>query len=108
LAQGWPPNVLMNVNFPDILPNAVKAVEATRQGRRDEQLAMIEPRKDLRGGDYYWIGFRRVLSNPAPGTDLHAIYNGRISVTPLHLNLTEDAVLTEMRARGLVQPKRKK
>jgi 5'-nucleotidase len=108
LAKGWPPNVLMNVNFPDVAPSAVKGVEATAQGRRDEQLAVIEPRQDLRGGQYYWIGFRRVLSNPAPGTDLHAIYNGSISVTPLHLNLTEGAVLSAMRARRAGPVKRGK
>jgi 5'-nucleotidase len=98
----------MNLNFPDVLPAAVKGVEATRQGRRDEQLAVIEPRKDMRGGDYYWIGFRRVLSNPEPGTDLHAIANGKISVTPLHLDLTESAVLAKLRVHGAAASKRKK
>jgi 5'-nucleotidase len=99
LTAGWPPDVLINLNFPDMLPSAVKGVEVTRQGRRDENLARIEARDDLRGGKYYWIGFRRVLSNPAPGTDLHAIYNGNISITPLHLDLTEGRVLDALRQR---------
>lgn len=99
LAAGWPPGVLMNVNFPDRLPKAIAGVEVTRQGRRDQQLAQIEPRDDLRGGKYYWIGFKRVLSNPPPGTDLHAVYNGKISITPLHLDLTEQAVLAATRRR---------
>jgi 5'-nucleotidase len=99
LEQGWPPGVLMNVNFPDALPKSVKGVDITRQGRRDQQTAQIDARDDLRGGKYYWIGFRRVLSKPAAGTDLHAIYNGRISITPLHLDLTEAAVLEGMRRR---------
>jgi 5'-nucleotidase len=100
LAAGWPRDVLINLNFPDTLPGAFKGVEITRQGRRDENLARIEAREDLRGGQYYWIGFRRVLSNPAPGTDLHAVYNGRISITPLHLDLTENAVLAGLKARA--------
>jgi 5'-nucleotidase len=47
-------------------------------------------RVDGRGVPYFWLGFSRFLSNPPQGTDLRAIYDGRISVTPLHLNLTEE------------------
>lgn len=92
LDLGWPPGVLINLNFPDVLPAAVKGIQVTRQGRRDEQSAMIESREDMRGNPYYWIGFRRILNNPDADTDLHAVYNGSISVTPLHLDLTENAV----------------
>jgi 5'-nucleotidase len=52
----------------------------------------------MRGNPYFWIGFKRVRSNPNPGTDLRAIYEKRISVTPLHLNLTEFEVLKKLRA----------
>jgi 5'-nucleotidase len=97
LARGWPAKVLINVNFPDRLPSAVEGVSVTRQGRRDENQAHIDARDDLRGGKYYWIGFRRALSNPKPGTDLHAVYHGQISITPLHLDLTETAVLESLK-----------
>ncbi len=97
VAAGWPANVLINLNFPDVLADSVKGVEVTVQGRRDESLAQIEARQDARGVPYYWIGFRRVMSNPPSGTDLHAIYNGAISVTPLHLNLTERSCLDDLR-----------
>ena len=53
------------------------------------QTAALDRRVDARGYPYFWIGFKRVRSNPHEGTDLRAIYDGRISVTPLHLNLTE-------------------
>jgi 5'-nucleotidase len=86
---GWPEEVLINVNFPDCEPDAVKGVEVTEQGKRDLQTATLDRRVDLRGNPYYWIGFRRVRSKPAPGSDLAAIYANRISVTPLHLNLSE-------------------
>lgn len=95
---GWPDDVLINVNFPDCLPEQVKGVEVTEQGKRDLQTAALDRRIDARGNPYYWIGFRRVRSEPSRGTDLAAIYEGRISVTPLHLNLTEYAVRDRLKA----------
>jgi 5'-nucleotidase len=105
LAAGWPPGVLMNLNFPDRLPGAVTGIEVTRQGQRDEGSAQITEREDLRGNRYYWIGFRRSPSNPPPGTDLHAVYGGAISVTPLHMNLTEASALSAL-ADVALAPKR--
>jgi 5'-nucleotidase len=89
IAIGWPPEVLMNVNFPDGDANTVSGVEVTAQGKRDLQAAMLDRRIDARGVPYYWIGFKRGRSQPPEGTDLKAIHRRRISVTPLHLNLTE-------------------
>lgn len=86
--QGWPREVVMNVNFPDRLPDDVNAVEVTFQGERDSDIRHVEKRTDLRGNGYYWIGYRGQLSNPPEGSDLRAIYEGRISVTPLHIDLT--------------------
>lgn len=88
LKHGWPKDVLMNVNFPDVPPDEVKEVEMTTQGRRDQHVIYADKRTDLRGGSYFWLGFRGQLSSPPPGTDLRAIYEGRISVTPLHIDLT--------------------
>jgi len=85
---GWPKNVMININFPDVAPEAVSAVEVTAQGFRDFKHMHAERRTDLRGRDYYWMGFRGKLSNPPAGTDLRAIYDGKISVTPLHIDLT--------------------
>jgi 5'-nucleotidase len=86
---GWPVDVLMNVNFPDGGARSVRGVEVTAQGKRDLQTAMLDRRLDARGVPYYWIGFKRGRSDPPEGTDLNAIHRKRISVTPLHLNLTE-------------------
>ncbi|MEO1136011.1 MAG: 5'/3'-nucleotidase SurE [Pseudomonadota bacterium] len=86
---GWPDHVVMNVNFPDRAPDAIDGVEATRQGHRDAVQLFAEERKDLRGGTYYWYGYTGELSDPPQGTDLRAIYDGRISITPLHLSLTD-------------------
>lgn len=90
LEVGWPKDVLINVNFPDVAPQSVERVEVTMQGKRDQSLANIVERTDVRGNPYYWLGFTRLRSNPPEGTDMRAIYDGRISVTPLHLNLTEE------------------
>jgi 5'-nucleotidase len=95
---GWPDDVLMNINFPDRPPGKVLGVEMTEQGKRDLQTATLDKRIDARGNPYYWIGFKRVRSDPSEGTDLAAIYRGWISVTPLHLNLTEHRVRAAMKA----------
>ena len=88
LDTGWPSDVVINVNFPDRDPDDVAGVETTVQGHRDAFQLYTEERTDLRGGVYYWFGFSGKLSDPPVGTDLRAIYDGRISVTPLHLALT--------------------
>ncbi len=90
LDEGWPEDVVMNVNFPDRDPDDIAGVEVTRQGHRDAVQLFHEERTDLRGGKYYWFGFSGKLSNPPDGTDLRAIYDGRISITPLHLALTHE------------------
>ena len=97
LKHGWPKDVLMNVNFPDAAPGDVKEVEMTRQGFRDQHIVYADKRTDLRGGAYFWLGFRGNLSNPDDGTDLRAIYDGKISVTPLHIDLTHAETLHELR-----------
>jgi 5'-nucleotidase len=94
---GWPRNVMINVNFPDVAPDEVKEVEVTRQGFRDFKHMHAERRTDLRGRDYYWMGFKGQLSNPPAGTDLRAIYDGKISVTPLHIDLTHVETVHELR-----------
>lgn len=107
--MGWPEpqEVLMNVNFPDCEPGDVTGVEVTEQGKRDAQTATMDRRMDMRGNPYFWIGFKRVLSHPLPGTDLSAIYAKRISITPLHLNLTEFEVLARLKAQfGAATPQK--
>ena len=66
----------------------MKEVETTFQGRRDQHIVYADKRTDPRGGAYFWLGFRGKLSNPPEGSDLRAIYDGTISVTPLHIDLT--------------------
>lgn len=88
LSADWPAGVLMNVNFPDRDANKIAGVMVTSQGRRDEGLLHIDERRDTWGNPYYWFDYARKRSNPAEGTDLWAIYQGHISVTPLIADLT--------------------
>lgn len=92
------PGVLLNINFPDCRPSDVRGIEVTRQGKRDQSLLLVDERVDTRGRSYYWLGFRREQSDPAPGTDLHAICNRSISITPLHMNLTQIESMEALRA----------
>jgi len=94
---GWPKDVVMNVNFPGSPLEEIREVEVTRQGFRDVNVRHAEKRTDLRGRDYYWMGFRQERSSPADGTDLKAIYEGRISVSPLHIDLTHAETVHNMK-----------
>lgn len=89
LAQTWNPNVLMNVNFPDTAPENVTGLAVTSQGVRDQALLNIDSRSDPWGTPYFWFGFERRLSTLVPGTDLAAIAENKISITPLSVDLTD-------------------
>jgi 5'-nucleotidase len=93
----WPANVILNVNFPDCLPDDVAGTDVTFQGFRDEAINHIDRRADLRGNAYYWIGYQGKLSKPPQGSDLRAIYENRISITPLHLDMTEHSALNALK-----------
>lgn len=98
IAKGWPQDVVLSVNFPDTAPGGVKGVQITRQGRRDFQMSDTDKRNHPRGGHYYWLTYGAGKSNPPEGTDLRAIYDGYISVTPLHTDLTHDETLRALKA----------
>jgi 5'-nucleotidase len=98
LAAGIPPNVLMNVNFPSCLPHEVQGVAVTMQGRRSNDLMKIEDRKDGRGNPYHWISFQRGDFTPGAGTDLEALEQNKITVTPLKLDLTDHPTVTALAA----------
>ncbi len=97
LEIGWPANVVMNMNFPPVAPEAVTGVEVTVQGTRDESYLHFDKRTDLRGRDYFWLGYRGKITTPVAGTDLHAVREGRISVTPLHIDLTHRQTVHDLK-----------
>jgi 5'-nucleotidase len=89
LKAGWPEGVVLNVNFPDCEPDAVKGMTVTNQGQRNPDFLRIDDRLDTRGKPYYWVGLERRKGKPPKGTDLWAVQSGRISVTPLQLDFTD-------------------
>jgi 5'-nucleotidase len=94
IADKWRPGSLINVNFPDVAPDDVAGIAVTRQGVRDAALLNIDSRTDPWGTPYFWFGFERRKSTLVEGTDLAAIADNKISVTPLSLDLTDpDALL---------------
>ena len=97
LDVGWPDDVIMNLNFPGQPPAEITEVEVTRQGFRDVHVRVAEKRTDLRGREYFWVGYRQERSEPAEGTDLRALYDGKISVTPLHIDLTHGESVHKLR-----------
>ncbi|KQU51217.1 stationary phase survival protein SurE [Bosea sp. Leaf344] len=94
LEEGIPKEILFNLNFPNVPPAEVAGVAVTAQGRRDQELMRLEPRHDGRGNPYFWIAFQRSKSEPANGTDLRALAEKKISVTPIELDLTHEPTLT--------------
>jgi 5'-nucleotidase len=97
LATGVPRDVLVNINFPDCAPNAVQGIAITSQGKRDMELLRIDPRYDGRGNPYYWIAFSRAApAGVRQGTDMSALAENRISVTPLRLDLTDEPFMTKL------------
>lgn len=106
LTKGWPDNVVLNVNFPDVAPELVQGVETTRQGTRDAFDIAPERRSDLRGRDYFWMGFKGRAPSLVEGADLNAVFHGRISVTPLHIDLTDRETLAGLSGlfEGIAHP----
>jgi 5'-nucleotidase len=85
--QGLPADTFLNVNIPDCPADQMGPIMVTRQGTRSFIGTVID-KTDPRGRKYYWIGSEEPNFNDEPGTDFHAINRRQVSVTPLHLDLT--------------------
>ena len=94
-----PKRTLVNVNFPPIAPNAVKGIRAVRQGFHDYSRGTVVEGRDPRGFQYYWFGLEAIEHTLDHGTDLEAIDDGYIAVTPLQLDLTHHSSLGALAAR---------
>ena len=92
----WPRDVLINVNFPPLPAAEVTGIEITREGRRKVGDEILEGR-DPRGEPYYWIGNQKMSATYARGTDLAAVAEGKVSVTPLSLDLTQRPMIRALK-----------
>jgi 5'-nucleotidase len=93
LDHGLPADTFLNVNFP---PGEPSGVRLTRQGKRRYADAVVR-KTDPRGRDYYWIGGGELAFQALAGTDAYAVDHGYVSVTPLHLDLTNYAAFERLR-----------
>ena len=97
LDNGLPHDTLLNINVPVGAPLGVKL---TRLGVRRYTEGVIEE-TDPRGRKIYWIGGGRPVWEPITGTDFHEVASGYVSVTPLHLDMTDTRSLDRMRQKTL-------
>jgi 5'-nucleotidase len=95
-ALPWPRESFYNVNFPDRGGRAVKGITAAAQGGRKVGDHLVE-RLDPRGRPYYWIGPQRDEERTRPGSDVRAIAEGYVAVTPIFLDLTNRPALSALR-----------
>jgi len=104
LERGLPADTLLNVNVPP-LPAGTdpRGLALTRMGRRRYGDAIVE-KLDPRGRKYYWIGGEELTFVEEEGTDFHAVSQGLISVTPIHLDLTNYKSFDALRALDRTWP----
>lgn len=88
LDENFPDKTLININFPNCMPDEVQGVQVTNQGTFTHGLYM-EQRHDGRGFPYYWLKFGRDVPDQREGTDIMCLRENKISVTPLKLDLTD-------------------
>jgi 5'-nucleotidase len=92
VANGLPNDTFLNVNIPDCRLAEMRSPLITRQGKRSFVGTIIN-KTDPRGRKYFWIGSEEPDFNDDPGTDFHAINRQHVSITPLHLDLTNHSSL---------------
>jgi 5'-nucleotidase len=100
LEHGLPEGTLLNVNVPSVAPEEIKGVKITKLGKRIYRDDVVK-KKDPRGKDYYWIGGQPPIWCQGEETDFEAVESGMISVTPLHLDLTDYKAFDDIRSWGL-------
>lgn len=94
-----PKRTLVNVNFPARPPEEVKGIRVVRQGFHDYSRGTVVEGRDPRGYKYYWFGLQAIEHTLDHGTDLEAIDEGYVAVTPLQLDLTHHASLGDLGER---------
>ncbi len=98
--QGLPANTFLNVNLPNVPWGQIKGIELTRLGRRVYRDKLVA-REDPRGRPYYWIGGLPPKGIADHGTDIWALENNLISVTPITLDLTNHRMIEDLKRWNL-------
>lgn len=100
LQNALPPDTFLNLNIPDLPLEQIGSIHVTTQGKR-RYGGMIVDKIDPRGRTYYWIGSDAMQFMDIPGSDFYALSRGNVSITPLHLDMTNHAALTPLRQWNL-------
>lgn len=87
LKNKLPSMTLLNVNVPDLALHEIKGIEITRLGTR-HNAESTQKLQDPRGRTIYWIGEPGKEADAGEGTDFFAVKRGFVSVTPIHLDMT--------------------
>ena len=103
LEKGVPRGTLLNVNVTPVPRKEVKGWKFTRQGKRHYSEKIVE-RVDPRGGKYYWIGGDDLGFAQEEGSDCVAVHEGFISVTPLHVDMTNHQFLKDIQPLAFPWP----
>lgn len=100
LEHKLPQDTLLNVNVPNLPADRIRGIEITTQGRKRYN-SRVDKRIAPNGCAYYWIcGTERTEDIP-DGTDVKAIANDKVSITPIHLNLTNDTAISLISKWGI-------
>lgn len=91
----WSENLLYNINFPRRSIDQVEGIRVVPHGKRSIKSNMVEC-IDPRGKPYYWVGVLHEEENPPINSDLWAVQNGHICVTPLHMNLSHQETIDRL------------
>jgi 5'-nucleotidase len=90
-----PSDTILNINVPDLPHESISGIQTTRLGRRHKSEPVIKA-FDPRGREIYWVGPPGEEKEEGPGTDFYAVRNGYVSITPLHVDLTRHAALSDL------------
>jgi 5'-nucleotidase len=102
LESNDPSCLLLNVNIPNLAHEQIKGVRITRQGKRLYNGAVVE-KTDPRGQKYYWIGGEEPGHEELRDSDIEAVMEGWVSVTPLRLDLTDEGGMARLKERCLLE-----
>jgi 5'-nucleotidase len=95
LERGLPPGTFLNVNVPNCRQDEIAGLRVTRLGRRVYRDVLVR-REDPRGRPYYWIGGEPPTGHLDEGTDIWAVANHYVSVTPIHLDMTAHELIPRL------------
>ena len=95
--EGLPKDTFLNINVPNLDEKRIKSYKITQQGRWAQNSNAVVEKVDPRGKKYYWIAGGRQVFRKKGDTDIEAVSNSYISITPMHLDLTDYASIRELR-----------